>query len=173
MIMKKVFAVLLLALVVGGVQAQTHSPASDSASDAKAQALKLYRIIQKQDWEGMFYLLEFSPKIQSDLKGTSAAVFAADARKGIKDSNGQETLDGLFSGMTDIAVGDVTIDGNKADVTTSSKALISGKTFALNGIAHMIKVGPVWKWDLTFSDDLNAATAQQTQAILGTLKMQP
>ena len=171
--MRKVFAVLLLMLAVGGAQAQMHSAGDDSTSEAKAQALKLYQIIQKQDWEGMFYLLEFSPKVQSDMKGTSAAVFAADARKGVKDSNGQEALDSLFSGMTDIAVGDVTINGNKADVATSSKALLSGKMFALNGVAHMIKVGSVWKWDLTFSDDLGAATEQQTQALLGNPKLQP
>lgn len=172
--MRKFFAALLLMSAAGGVHAQTHTSANDPASDAaKAQALKLYRIIQKQDWEGMFYLMQFSPKIQSDMEGASAAVFAAGVRKGIKDSNGEETINSLFSGMTDIAVGDVTITENKADVTTSSKALINGKTFAFSGIAHMIKLGSVWKWDLSFSDDLNSATSQQTQALLGKPKEIP
>jgi hypothetical protein len=45
--------------------------------------------------------------------------------------------------------------------------------FSYNGVAHMIKVGSAWKWDLTFSDDLSAATEQQTQALLGTPKLQP
>ncbi|MGH9819291.1 MAG: hypothetical protein ACRD43_03905 [Pyrinomonadaceae bacterium] len=168
--MSKVCGVLLLLVLVGGgAHAQTHSSASSPAVDEpKAQALKLYQIIQKQDWEGLFYLIQCSPKIQNDLKDLSAPAFAEEVRRGIKESNGEETVNNLFSGMTDIAVGEVSIDGNKADVTTSSKAVLNGKTFAFNGVAHMIKVGSVWKWDLTFSDDLSAATSQQTQALLGT-----
>ncbi|MEP7075852.1 MAG: hypothetical protein ABI878_08575 [Acidobacteriota bacterium] len=172
--MSKVFGVLLLMVLVGGAQAQAHSSAGNPTVDEpKAQALKLYQIIQKQDWEGLFYVIQCSPKIQSDLKAISAAVFAGEVRQGLKESNGEETLNSLFSGMTDIAVGEVSIDGDKADVTTSSKAVLNGKTFAFNGVAHMIKIGSVWKWDLSFSDDLNAATAQQTKALLGTPKEIP
>ncbi|MEP6849738.1 MAG: hypothetical protein ABI999_12855 [Acidobacteriota bacterium] len=172
--MSKVFSVLLLMVLVGGAQAQTHSSVANPAVvEPKAQALKLYQIIQKQDWEGMYYVIQFSPKIQSDLKGVTAELFAEGVRKGIKDSNGEQTINSLFSGMTDIAVGEVSIDGNKADVTTSSKVVLNGKTFAFNGVAHMIKVGSVWKWDLTFSDDVNAATSQQTQALIGAPTLKP
>jgi hypothetical protein len=95
-------------------------------------------------------------------------VFADGVRRGINsDKDGQKTMDDLLNNLSEIEVGEPSISGDKAEVPTSAKFAINGTTVPFKGMAHMIKDGDVWKWDLTFSDDTKVATEQALLALIG------
>lgn len=160
-----VAVLLLVALAIIAPQTRSAQEQS-SAAGPKAQALKLYLVMQKQDWRALYFLIALSPNAKKDLPDDADA-FAAGVRKGISDSDGQKVLDDLFNNMSDIAVGDPVMNGEKADVPTSCKITFNGKQLSFKGDAHMIKDQNIWKWDLTSSDDLQAATSTETQALIG------
>ena len=165
--MKRVMAISLLVLAAMSGKAQTHISNQDSMSDPKAQALKLYLAIQKQDWKSMFVLTLFSPNVRKEM-GTDADAFATGVRTGINsEKDGQKTIDDLLNNLSEITVADPVINGDKADVPTSAKLTINGTPVVFKGTAHMIKDKDAWKWDLTFSDDTKAATEQALLALIG------
>jgi hypothetical protein len=166
--MRRLIQIVVLGLVAISVTARPLNVRQDTApqSDAKAQALKLYLVIQKQDWESLYSLILFSPRMRQGMSGDSGD-FAAGIRQGISENDGQKALRTLFENMSDIAVGEPVVNGDKAEVPTSSKDIISGKTVFFKGTAHMIKDGTVWKWDLSFTDDIGAATSQQLIDLIG------
>lgn len=138
---------------------------ASAAQDAQSQALKLYRSIQREDWKQLYYLAAFSPNIRKHL-GTPEA-FAADVAKGIGQSENAKIVHQLFSGMKNIVVGKATVTGNKATAPTSSDVTLNGQKVHFKGLARMIKDGGVWKWDLSYTDDVQTATSNAIQELLG------
>lgn len=173
--MRSPIAIAFLVLVALSATAQPIRSAQDvaPASNPRAQALKLYLVIQKQDWESLYFLVLFSPKLRLEMTGQSKE-FAAGVRDGISqgDDHGKAVKE-LFDNLHDIAVGEPVINGDKADVPTSSKYIVNGRTVFFKGIAHMIRDGQSWKWDLSFSEDVSAATSQQLIALIGTPSASP
>jgi len=171
-IMKKTFRISLIiawfALGAACVHAQAHVPsAKPDVSDPKAQALKLYLAIQKQDWRSMYFLTLFSQTVRNQMPDDADA-FATGVRSGINGApDGQKTLDDLLNNLSEIAVAEPVVNGDKADVPTSAKLTINGRVVTFKGTAHMIRDRDVWKWNLTFSDDTKAATEQALLALIG------
>jgi hypothetical protein len=160
-------------VIVATGQAQPPGAAQEGApgSDPRAQALKLYQVIQKQDWESLYFLVLFAPKLKLEMTGHSKE-FAGGVREGIGE-DGAKTIDELFNNMSEIAIGEPIIKGNKAEVPTSCRDIVKGKTVFFKGTAHMIKDGEVWKWDLTSSEDIGQATSQELIALIGTPSVSP
>ena len=168
--MRKALGILILLLSVGYVLGQTAPAKADdtSAADAKAQALKIYKAIQRQDWKEMFILSKYAPAAEKAF-GSDVDAIAADIRKGIEsDPEGKKVLDALTKNMADISVGEPTLNGDTAEVPTSSTVKLSGKVVTLRGVAKLIRSGSSWKWDMTFTDDIETATAQAMTDLLGT-----
>jgi len=171
--MKRTFRITLIiasfTLGAACVHAQAHVPSvkPDAASDPKAQALKLYLAIQKQDWRSMYFLTLFSETVRKQMPDDADA-FATGVRTGINGQpDGQKTLDDLLNNLSEIEVAEPVVSGNKADVPTSAKFTLNGRVVTFKGTAHMIKDREIWKWDLTFSDDTKAATEQALLALIG------
>jgi hypothetical protein len=167
--MKRIISLTLLALLSSNAFAGARHVRQDVAhteSDPKAQALKLYKVIKNQDWKAMYSLILF-PSGVAKPTATSADEFAAGFRDGINQKDGGAAVNNLFNNMSDIAVGEPAVNGDKADVPTSATITINGKALVFKGVAHMKKDGDTWKWDLSFTEDLTAATEQELQALLG------
>ena len=172
--MRSPIAIALLVLVAAAATAQPIRSTQDlePTSNPRAQALKLYLVIQKQDWEALYSLVLFSPKLRLEMGGQSKE-FAAGVRQGINESDSGKAVKELFDNMSDIAVGEPVINGDKADIPTSSKVILKGRTAFFKGTAHMIRDGQSWKWDLSFTEDVGAATSQQLIALIGTPSASP
>src|SRR5579862_8084061 len=134
-------------------------------SEPGAQALALYKAIQKQSWKDLYYLAAYSPSIKKQLP--PADEFAAQVKKGIEQTGNAKAVDMLFNNMSNIKVGRATVTGNHATVPTSSDVAISGKTIHFVGAAKMVKDGDAWKWDLSTSTDLQKATASAMTELIG------
>ena len=137
-----------------------------SNSDVQQQALAVFKIVQKQDWKGLYRVAAFSPKVAKSLP-TDPAVFAAQVKQGIQGSGNKAKVDEVFAGMSDLAVGKPQVMGKKADVPTSCKIKMNDKTITFKGVIHMIKQGAAWKWDMTGSDDPGTATSEAFQSLIG------
>jgi len=165
--MRIVISIIVLTLVAVSGMAQTHLSSPDVKSDPKAEALKLYLAIQKQDWKTMYFLTLFSPNVRKEMPDDADA-FATGVRAGINsEKDGQKTIDDLLNNLSEITVLDPVMTADKADVPTSAKLTVNGRTVFFKGTAHMIKDRDVWKWDLTFSDDTKTATEQALLALIG------
>jgi len=165
--MKRAISISLLILVAMSTIAQARNSSQDATSDPKAQTLKLYLAIQKQDWKSMYFLTLFSTNVRKQMPDDADA-FAEGVRRGISsDEDGQKTVNDVLDNLSNITVGDPVVSGDKADVPTSARLAINGRVLVFKGIAHMIKDSEVWKWDLTFSDDTKAATEQAMLALIG------
>jgi hypothetical protein len=151
---------LIFALLFASVAVFAHA-----ASDARSQALALYRALQKENWRALYYLAAFSPKIKGTLHGPDQ--FAADVQKGINQSDTNGMVHKLFQGMKHIKVGPATVHGNKATAPTSADITFNGQTAHFKGLAKMIKDGGIWKWDLSYTDDVEKATSDSIQELLG------
>ena len=110
------------------------------ASDPRDQALVAYKIIQKQDWKGLYRSAAFSEKVAKSLPA-DPAVFAAQVENGIKGTGNKETVDKVFAGMSDLAVGKAEVKGKKADVPSSCRIKMNDKTLEFKGIIHAILPG--------------------------------
>jgi hypothetical protein len=135
-------------------------------SNPKAQALKLYTVIKNRDWKSMYSLTLFSTNVRQKMP-SDPEEFASGMRKGISDSGGDKTVNDLFNNMSNLAVGEPVVRGDKAAVPTSSTITMNGSTLSFKGTAHMTRDGDLWKWDLTFTDDTQAAVEQELQILLG------
>ncbi len=162
--MKKLFvfaalsaALWILPLSAAQTPTDTHDP--------KAQALRIYHVMQRQDWKGLYDVAQFSAAIVKKLP--SAEVFAGQVQEGIDKSGNKAQVDQVFNNMSDIAVEDAVVKGNYATVPTSSKITINGRAVQFHGTANLIRVGDDWKWDLTSSDDPETATQTALTALLG------
>ena len=167
--MRNALGILVLLASVVFVFGQTAPAKADdaSATEAKAQALKIYKSIQRQDWKEMFLLSKYSPAAEKAF-GSDADLVAVEIRKGIEsDPDGKKVLDALTKDMTDITVGEPIITGETAEVPTSSTVKLSGKAVTLRGVAKLIKSGSTWKWNMTSTDDIELATAQAMTDLLG------
>ena len=65
--MKRAISISLLILFAISILAQDHKSSENPASDPKAQALKLYLAIQKQDWKSMYFLTLFSSNVRKQM----------------------------------------------------------------------------------------------------------
>ena len=165
--MRRAISIIVLTLAAVSATAQTHLSSPDIKSDPKAQALKLYLAIQAQDWKTMYFLTLFSPNVRKEMPDDADA-FARGVRTGINsEKDGQKNIDDLLNNLSEITVSDAVVTGDKADVPTSAKFTLNGKTVIFKGTAHMIKDGVEWKWNLTFSDDTKTATEQALLALIG------
>jgi hypothetical protein len=127
----------------------------------------LYQAIQKQDWKTMFYLTKFSEAGTKGV-GNDPDGFARGIKQSIdKDPKARKSLDALFGAMSNLAVGTPTIRGKHADVPTSATVTAPDRKVDYKGIAHLIDDNGVWKWDLTATDDVDAATNKGMTELLG------
>src|SRR5881296_765805 len=125
--MKRAVSISLLVLVAMSTVAQNHKPSQNATSDLQTQALKLYLAIQKQDWKSMYLLTLFSDNVRKQMPDDADA-FAEDVRRGISsEKDGQKTVSDVLDNLSDLAVGEPLVSGDKADVPTSSKLAINGR----------------------------------------------
>jgi len=52
-------------------------------------------------------------------------------------------------------------------VPVSCRITIEGNSLVFNGTANMVKLGNMWRWDMTSSDDPAEATETALTALLG------
>lgn len=165
-IMKKATAIIsvILALVFA---ANAQKVESTDQADAAAAALKVFQTLQKQDWAGLFHIVSFSPALQKQMPNDSsefARQFVSGLNENAEDAAATRKL---FDGMSEIKVGTAVVTGNKAAVPVSCRITIEGNSLVFNGTANMIKLGSVWRWDMTSSDDPAEATETALTALLG------
>ncbi len=141
------------------------SAIANAASDAASQARALYTAIHKQDWHALYYLASFSPAIKKQLEGPDK--FAADVKSGIDQGGNTKVVNDLFNSIRNIKVGAPAVKGTKATVPTSADITVNGRTLHFNGFAKMINDGGTWKWDLSYTDDVEKATANSLQQLIG------
>jgi hypothetical protein len=136
-------------------------------SDPKGQALKIMNVFHNEDWRGMFSLIAVSANNKSSLQDPDA--FAQGMSTGL-NSGGQDSavVHELFRSMQNIRVEEPSVTGDKASVPCSCTVTISGTTKDFVGVVNLTLDNGEWKWDLTGSDDLQAESAKQTKALLGT-----
>lgn len=164
--MKKAITILSLILTLA-FAANAQKTANTDAADAAAAALKVYQTLQKQDWAGLFYVVSFSPAVQKLMPGDPSE-FARQFVNGLNENpEDAAATRKLFDGMSEIRVGTAVVTGNKAAVPASCRITIEGNSLVFNGTANMIKLGGVWRWDMTSSDDPAAATETALNALLG------
>ena len=155
-------AIAILALLAVSALA----PAQDEDRDAaKSQALKLYNVFKTRDWKTLYDLIAFSPKIAPTVGDQDK--FVADFQKGLSEKGGDEALDKLMGNISNIRTGSPILEGDKAYVPTTSVLQIEGQKMRFLGAIKLVKVSSVWKWDLSFSDDLEKATSQRFLELLG------
>jgi hypothetical protein len=154
---------LILSLAFVGLAA----PQRDARAEVKAQALKVYKAIQKQDWRTMYSLTRFSVTLTQKI-GTDVDAFIKGIVKGIDDDPaGRKTTDSVLSGLSNLATGEPVINGDRADVPTSATLTLNGRATVFHGVAHMVRDGDTWKWDLTFTDNPGQATEKGLGDLLG------
>ena len=165
--MRKAQVALMLLLILCLTFVGLGAPRQDARTEVKAQALKVFQAIQKQDWRTMYYLTRFSvtltQRIGSDVDG-----FIKGITKGIdEDPEGRKTTDNVLNGLSNLATGEPVIKGDRADVPTSSTMTLNGRATVFHGVAHMLRDGNTWKWDLTFTDNPGEATEKGLGDLLG------
>jgi hypothetical protein len=142
------------------------APAQDKNEDAaRSQVAALFKIFKDRDWKGLFAIAEFSPAVKKVT--TDPVAFADEVAKSISQNDPTDAFGKLFNNMTDIVEGQAIIEGNYAYVSTTCKAKIDGQIATFVGLAKMVKVGDVWKWDLSFTDDTEKATELRVTQLLG------
>ena len=139
----------------------------DARTQVRAQTLKVFQALQKQDWITLTALTRFSVTLGKIISGDTEAYLKGIVEGIDKDPEGRKTVDRVLNGLSEIAVGEPIIKGDRADVPTSSILTIDGKRVPFRGLAHMIKDGDVWKWDLTDSDDPGAVFEKGMGDLLG------
>jgi hypothetical protein len=139
-----------------------------AGSTPESQALALYTAIHKQNWKALYYLASFSSTVKKSLPSPNK--FASDVQAGIDAGGNAKVVKDLFSSMRNIRTGKAKITGNHATVPTSADLSVQGKTKHFTGVATMIRDGGVWKWDLSYTDNVEQATAQSLQKLIGTPK---
>lgn len=164
--MKK--AAALFGLIFGlAFAANAQRVENTDAADAAAAASKVYEVLQKQDWAGLFQLVSFSPALQKQMPNDPNE-FARQFVSGLNESaEDAAKTKALFDGMSDIQVGTAVVTGNKAAVPASCRITIGGNSLVFKGTANMIKIGNAWRWDMTSSDDPAVATETALSALLG------
>jgi len=134
----------------------------NNRSNPKDQAIKVFNAYFKnQDWNAAYQLTALS---DSDRKKFPSG----DSIKAefMKNPAAQAGFSQLSSAITGVTAGSPTINGDKADVPLSStlKSPMGGMEVKLNGTAHLIKQGSIWKLDLTTGTEL-----EQTQRFMDML----
>lgn len=170
--MRKILGILVLLVAACSVMAQVNGAKAGDASseDAKAQALKIYNAMQRHDWKAIFQLSAFSPVLAKSLGNDSGAAAKAIGNAVGSDPDGKKVFDAVTKSMSDVAVGEPMIMGDKANVPTTSTAKLDGKDVKFRGLARLIKSDGIWKWDLTSSDDIETATAEALTELLGSME---
>lgn len=151
----------------------------NNRTNPKDQALAFYTTMFKdQDWNKLYYLVAFSEEDKK--KYPDAETFAKEGAKTLNSNQvARFAMETLKNGLSDIAVGDPTIDGNKATVPTSAKLTVAGRSVTLRGSAAMIKEGGVWKFDATstsgprFAQNLLNALGRPDLSALGNASRSP
>jgi hypothetical protein len=141
---------------------------ASAGSTPESQALALYTAIHKQNWKALYYLAAFSPTIKKSLPTPDK--FASDVQMGIDQGGNAKVVKDLFDSMKNIRVGKAKITGNKASVPTSADLTVGGTTKHFVGVANMIKEGKVWKWDLSYTNNVEQATSESLQKLIGAPK---
>jgi len=154
--------ILVLILLIGGGAGGWYW--YNNRTNPKDQALAVYTAFFKdQDWKKLYPLVALSEADKK--KYPDADTFEKEgASKITSNPLVKAGMDNLKSSLSDIAVGEPAVTGNKAEVPTSAKVAALGTTITMKGTAHMIKEGGVWKLDTTGDDSQNA---QAVQDLLG------
>lgn len=165
---RSIFIVAILTLSVCGFARGGGAAAfrqADNESAARNQVLSLFTIFKSRDWKSLWGVVQFSPAVATAT--TDPEAFARDVAKGIKDADPDDNFGKLFGGMSDIGAGGVVIEGDRARVATSCKVTNADGSVILLGVATLVKVDGIWKWDLSASDDTEKITGQRLQEMLG------
>jgi len=142
--------------------------AQDEDAQAKAardQAQKLYQTFKNKDWKGLYDLIQLSPSVAKQLNGRDA--FAKDFETGLKQGDPTDNLGKVVDNMSDIRTGAAIVEGKYAYVSCTSVVVIEGTKMRFLGMVKLIKVGDSWRWDLSFTDDPEKASAQRFSEMLG------
>jgi len=140
------------------------------AKGPREEGLAVFRILQRQDWVALYSVTAFSERVVEDLPANPKE-FALGVQRGI--GGAKDIVDQMFGGMSDMAVGEADIRGDYATLPTSCIITVQGKKHAFAGTAHMIRRQHTWKWDLTFSDNAEEATAKALTEMLGKPTAEP
>lgn len=154
-----------LILLAGAACALVAAPPAPKA-EVKAAALKVFETLHRQDWEGLYTQAAFSQQETERLPDQPEA-FAREVKRGIGGGKNQELVDRMLGGMSDLAVGDPEIHGDYAQMSTSCAFTRDGRKHAFKGSIHLIRRKRAWKWDLTFSDDLEEAMSKALAELIG------
>ncbi len=159
-------AALLAAVVALGTGAQAQEAERGKGTDPKKQAEAVFGALKEMNWEKMYHLLEFSAAVKKDLP-KDPKKFAEGVQQGFDASGAGGQEKELFASIAQVKIGEPKTKGKKATLPTSCQLTVQGQTVTFKGVANMIKVGNVWKLDLTSSDDPEKATAEGLGALLG------
>lgn len=156
--------VAAVAVLAGGWAGAGTPPAASPGP--QAAALAVFHILQKQDWAALYHVAAFSEQVMDQLPA-DPAVFAADVEKGIGGGKNKQLVDQMFNGMSDLAVGGPDLHGDYVTLPTSCTITIEGKPHPFTGTIHLIRRQHTWKWDLTFTNNPEEATAKALGELVG------
>jgi hypothetical protein len=132
-------------------------------TNPKDQAEAVYRATVKQDYKALYPLIALSDEAKKQVP--DADTFAQKAEQNTNQLAASNPIIKLgldaMKNITDINVGEPTINGDKAEVPTSAKMSINGITLTFKGMAHMINQGGIWKLDETAGDMASGMQAGQ------------
>jgi hypothetical protein len=137
----------------------------NNRTNPKEQALAFYEtFFKEQDWRKGYSLIAFSEEDKK--KYPDAETFAKEGVNTLQNNQlARFAMEVLKNGLSDISVGEPTIEGNKATVPTSAKLTVGGRSITLRGSAPMIKEWGVWKFDATSTSSVQMA--QNLLRVLG------
>ena len=159
---------LLCVFVLGCLGLAALSPGQTANADAdaaRAQVLNLFKIYRAHDWKSLYDVTAFSPAVSKTLSNRDE--FASGFEKGLTENDPKNEFGQLMDGLEDISAGCVIFENNSAYVATSCTVTVDTQKVKFLGIAKLIKSAGDWKWDLTFSDDIEKATEKRFTEILG------
>ena len=139
--------------------------AQSDAEAAGSQVINLFKIFKARDWKALYDVTAFTPEIAKGLRGRDD--FAAGFAKGLHEGDPDDSFSKLIDSMSDVFTGLAIVEKDTAVVATSCNLTFDKKKVAFLGIAKLAKVDGKWKWDLTFSNDLQKATAQRFTELFG------
>jgi hypothetical protein len=160
--MRRIIRAVVALLGLGMGWAAAGTPAAPGPKDA---AMAVFRILQKQDWVALHGVVAFSEKVTDDLGSTTPEAFAAGVRHGIGQN--QDTMDRLFNGMSELAVGEPEVRGDYATLPTSCVITVQGQRHPFQGSIRLIRRQHTWRWDLSFTDNAEEATSKALGDLLG------
>ncbi len=151
-----VFLVLLLLIVFGGGGFGGWYW-YNNRTNPKDQAVKAFTAVAHQNFAELYPVIAMN---QADkAKYSDAAAFAKDQEANITKlpATARAGLDMLKSGTSDVKASEPTMNGDKADVPVTYKLSVMGMSLSMQGTAHMVKDGGIWKLDTRSDNEAEGA----------------